>query len=84
MVHAIAGHGKTWFGLSCAHAIATGGRFLKWTAPVPLRALYIDGEMAAQDLQDRLQTICGNHLPDLLSIVSMDLYDGPVPNIATP
>jgi hypothetical protein len=84
MVHAKTGIGKTWFGLSCAHAIASGSRFLKWSAPAPLRVVYLDGEMAAQDVQDRLRTICSNMPePDHFKIVSFDLYDGPVPNLAS-
>jgi putative DNA primase/helicase len=40
--------------------------------------------MAAHDMQDRLRSICVNQPdPDYLNIVSFDLYDGPVPNLAT-
>jgi hypothetical protein len=80
MVHAKTGVGKTWFALGCAHAIAIGGRFLKWSAPAPLRVVYLDGEMAAQDTQERLRSI---GVGGAFNIVSFDLYDGPVPNLAS-
>jgi hypothetical protein len=85
MIHAQAGIGKTWFGLYCATAISTGETFLKWRAPEPLRVVYLDGEMAAQDLQDRLRTTCRDRMPapEFFKIVPFDLYDGPVPNLAT-
>jgi hypothetical protein len=84
MIHAKAGVGKTWFGLSCAYAIATGTAFLKWSAPSPLRVLYLDGEMAAEDVQERLKVICTRPPdPDYFKIVSFDIYDGPVVNLAT-
>jgi hypothetical protein len=84
MVHAKAGVGKTWFGLSCAYAIATGTVFLKWCAPAPLRVLYLDGEMAAEDVQGRLKAICTRPPdPGYFRIVSFDIYDGPVVNLAT-
>lgn len=53
MVFAPRGVGKTWFALSVAHAVATGGQFLRWRAPRPRRVLYIDGEMPAVALQAR-------------------------------
>jgi putative DNA primase/helicase len=84
MIHAMAGHGKTWFGLSCAYAIATGSSFLHWNAPAPLRVCYLDGEMAAHDVQERLRTLCIKRPdPGFFNLVSFDLYDGPVPNIAS-
>ncbi|BBF94483.1 AAA family ATPase [Blastochloris tepida] len=54
MLWAAPGVGKTMVGLSIALAAAGGGKFLGWKAPRPFRVLYIDGEMALQDLKDRL------------------------------
>ena len=51
------GVGKTYIGLSMAACIATGEGFLKWKAPSPRRVLYIDGEMAANELQERTKAI---------------------------
>jgi len=54
MVHAERGIGKTFFALSCAYAVATGGQFLSFKAPEPRNVLYIDGEMPAPAMQERL------------------------------
>jgi putative DNA primase/helicase len=84
MIHAKPGVGKTWFALSCAHAIATGGRFLKWSCPAPRSVVYLDGEMAASEMQGRLRALFIE--PDGAAhfhMVSFDLYDGPVPNLGT-
>jgi AAA domain/Homeodomain-like domain len=46
--------------------------------------VYLDGEMAAQDTQERLRGICHKMPePGYFRVVSFDLYDGPVPNIAS-
>lgn len=75
MVHAERGIGKTFFGLSCAYAVATGGKFLSFSAPEPQPVLYIDGEMPAPAMQERLAQL---HLsaagPEpLLTIITPDL-----------
>jgi hypothetical protein len=57
MIYAPRGIGKTWVALSLAHAIASGGEFLRWRAPRPRRVLYIDGEMPAVTLQERYTTV---------------------------
>jgi putative DNA primase/helicase len=57
MVYAPRGLGKTFFALGLAHAVAGGGAFLRWHAPTPRRVLYIDGEMPAVVMQDRLRLI---------------------------
>jgi KaiC/GvpD/RAD55 family RecA-like ATPase len=57
MIHAWRGVGKTLFSLNIAYAIASGGLFLGWRAPTPKRVLYIDGEMPAIVLQERLSDI---------------------------
>jgi hypothetical protein len=54
MLSAFRGVGKTQVAIGVAHAVATGGSFLHWNAPLPRHVLYIDGEMPGQDLQERL------------------------------
>ncbi|MEE9451869.1 MAG: AAA family ATPase, partial [Gammaproteobacteria bacterium] len=54
MVHAYRGIGKTYFALNVAYAVATGGEYLGWEAPNQCEVLYIDGEMAADSLQERI------------------------------
>lgn len=54
MVYAPAGVGKTHFCLGLAFAAATGGSFLRWEAERVSPVLYIDGELPAYILQERL------------------------------
>jgi hypothetical protein len=56
-VYAASGVGKTMFSLNLAYAIASGGNFLKYSAPKPRKVLYIDGEMAYVDIHSRLMQI---------------------------
>jgi putative DNA primase/helicase len=75
MVHAERGIGKTFFGLGCAYAIATGGAFLSFKAPKPRPVLYIDGEMPAAAMQERLMQLQVSNPCDeiLLRIITPDL-----------
>jgi AAA domain len=54
MLYGPRGTGKTYAALSIALAIAAGGTALRWRAPSPRRVLYIDGEMPAGQLQERV------------------------------
>lgn len=57
MIHARPGLGKTWFCMGVAHAVATGGTFLKWKADEARNVLYVDGEMSRREMFDRLNVI---------------------------
>jgi hypothetical protein len=57
MIAAPRGIGKTHLALVTAYAVACGGGFLGWTAPQPRRTLYVDGEMPAISMQERLARI---------------------------
>ncbi len=57
MIAAPRGIGKTHLALATAYAVACGGGFLGWKAPRPRRTLYIDGEMPAIAMQERLARI---------------------------
>lgn len=59
MIHAWRGLGKTWFTLSLSYSIACGEQFLKWPVAKPRRVLYLDGEMQASTMQNRLALITG-------------------------
>lgn len=48
------GVGKSFFGLSLANAITTGKDFGPWKMGNSVPALYLDGEMAIQDVKQRL------------------------------
>src|SRR3990167_4884910 len=57
MIYASRGIGKTFIALGIAHAVVTGTSFLKWSAPKPRGVLYLDGEMPASLMQERLKMI---------------------------
>ena len=87
MIHAPRGIGKTHVSLGIAHAVATGGEFLRWGAPRPRSVVFIDGEMSASALQERylaliLQTNATPE-PGLLQIITPDLQAGAMPDLAT-
>lgn len=56
-VYAATGLGKTLFTLNLAYAIAAGGDFLKYSCPKPRKVLYVDGEMAYNELHSRIMQI---------------------------
>ncbi len=51
------GVGKTHIALGIAYAVAVGGTFLCWTAPAAKKVIYVDGEMPAILMQERLHMI---------------------------
>ena len=87
MVFAARGIGKTHFGLAVAFAIATGGKFAKWSAPTPRRVLYLDGELPGGVMQKRLLMHCPDvePAPGFLRLFTPDLLpDGrALPDLAT-
>lgn len=88
MLHAFRGVGKTHMSLGIAYAVATGGEFLIWKALKPRGVLYIDGEMPASVLQERLARIVTMYnvkeLPGKLKILTPDLQpNGLMPDLAT-
>lgn len=60
-IYAATGVGKTLFSLNLAYSIAQGGNFLKYIVPKPRKVLYIDGEMAFNQVHSRLMQIKLNH-----------------------
>lgn len=88
MIHAYRGIGKTHVALGIAYAVASGGTFFKWTAPIPRRVLYLDGEMPACVIQERLLSIVsGSDIsipsPDYLQLLSPDLQPNGIPDLST-
>lgn len=57
MVYAPRGIGKTYLALSVAYALASGSECLRWRASRSAGVLYIDGEMPAVVLQERLAAL---------------------------
>lgn len=89
MVYARPGVGKTWFALSAAYAVATGGNFLSFSAPAPKRVLYLDGEMPSEAVRDRLADImnASNLKPpsdDYFRILSADRNEFGLPDLSDP
>lgn len=87
MIHAWRGIGKTHMALGIAYAVATSGKFLSWEAPCARRVLYIDGEMPAAAIRDRLKAMVEADERDLdpayLLVITPDAQEGPMPDLAT-
>ncbi len=89
MLHAWRGVGKTYVGLEMSFAIAAGSSFLSWRAPRPRPVLYLDGEMPARTMQERLAAIvrasdrADTFDPSNLRLVCADLQDEPLPSLST-
>src|SRR6185436_4053058 len=76
LVYGPAGIGKSFFALSLAWAVATGGSFLGWRSPRPHRVLYVDGEMGTPDLRARLALF--GPPPPTLDVYTPDLGNSPL------
>jgi len=87
MVFADRGIGKTFFCLSCAVALANGESFLSYKADKPVPVLYLDGEMQATAMQERLKQLTnGKPTKETLSIFTPDCQDltDHIPDIGDP
>lgn len=87
MIYAPRGIGKTHVSLNIAYAVASGGEFLGWKAERPQGVLFVDGEMPASLLQERLITIMLSNTKQPrapLKIVTPDLQSTGIPDLATP
>lgn len=87
LIYAKRGVGKTHLSLAIAYAIACGGTFLKWKAPLPKRVLFLDGEMTQADMHERLRRISlteDGPIPtdDYFRLITPDLQSDPLPNLS--
>jgi putative DNA primase/helicase len=73
------GLGKTFLALGIAWAVASGASFLGWQASRPHRVLYIDGEMAAVNLRERLRLL--GSAPPTLEFLVADLSTHSLPDL---
>jgi hypothetical protein len=73
------GLGKTFVALGIAWAAAAGASFLGWQASRPHRVLYLDGEMAAVDLRERLRLL--GSAPPTLDFLIADLGIHSLPDL---
>ena len=76
------GLGKTFMAMSIAWAVAGGGQFLNWRASRPHRVCYVDGEMPAVDMKERLRLL--GAVPPSLSFLLADLNEKGIPDLGTP
>ncbi len=88
ILYAARGIGKTFMALSMGLAVASGGTVLKWQAPSPKRVLYVDGEMPAITMQERLAALMSGmapppHVLQNLTIVTPDVQPMPMPDLST-
>jgi hypothetical protein len=90
MIYSPRGVGKTFLGTTSAYAIAAGADFLGFsTSGKPRKILYINGEMPAETMQERLATIVGGFAQqppadDYFRILSSDLSHLGLPDLAMP
>ncbi len=88
MIAAPRGLGKTHVALNVAFAVASGASFLRWRASAARRVLYVDGEMPAVSLQERLARIVAHSTADLtpsaLAFLAADQCEFGLPDLSTP
>lgn len=76
LVYGPTGIGKSFFALGVAWAVASGTSFLGWHAPQARRVLYVDGELGATELRERLALF--GPPPEGLMILAHGLGSGPL------
>lgn len=88
MLHAPRGIGKTHVALGLAYAVAGGGTLFRWKAARPSRVLYVDGEMPARTMQERLAAVVASGgsepPPGFLRLLAADLHEDGLPDLMTP
>lgn len=88
ILYAPRGIGKTFTALSMSLAVAGGLSLYNWRASKPSKVLYVDGEMPAITMQERLKALaCGMAAPESamrnLSLITPDMQNRPMPDLAT-
>ena len=72
--------------LRVAYAVASGGQFLSWKSENPTGVLYIDGEMALGDLQERAKQIDMRESKEFqapLKFLTRDPQEADFPDLST-
>jgi putative DNA primase/helicase len=88
MIYSPRGVGKTLLGMTSAYSIAAGISFLGFKIEKPRKVLYIDGEMPAEIMQERLAAIVAGFAQqppadDYFRILMADLSDDGLPDLGT-
>jgi DNA-binding CsgD family transcriptional regulator len=87
MIYAPRGVGKTHVALGIAYAVTSNTAFLGWQPTKARNVLYLDGEMPAALMQERLLALAdANRVPLIASfkLITPDLQRGAMPDLATP
>ena len=74
------GHGKSRLALSISYLLGTAGSFIGWTAPKPIRVLYVDGELPPQDMDEWLARL-GEPTENLRVLSDKRNYDLGLPRV---
>ncbi len=88
ILYAPRGVGKTFTALSMSLAVARGLSLYNWQASKPNKVLYVDGEMPAITIQERLKALAfGMAAPEIamqnLFLITPDMQNCPMPDFAT-
>jgi putative DNA primase/helicase len=88
MLYGPRGCGKTHVAVGIGLAVATGTGFLRWQASEPKRVLYIDGEMPAGALQERLEAakrkvLNPSFAEQNFEILAADIYRDGLPDLSS-
>jgi hypothetical protein len=88
MIYSSRGIGKTLLGLTSGYAIAVGAGFLGFKIETPRKVVYVDGEMPAPTMQERLAAIVNGFpeqppTPEHFRILISDLTENGLPDLAT-
>ena len=88
MIYARAGVGKTWFTLQLALGMTRPGKiFGPFTSTGDYNVFYLDGEMAAKEMQDRINSLAIEYEPTRFVLCSSELLalqNQPIPNLIDP
>lgn len=91
-IYAERGFGKSWLMQTIALVMATSIEALGFRNPAPCRVLYVDGEMASEELQERSANLCRVlHVPErsplldtgALTIIAADWQSDYLPRLDT-
>lgn len=82
------GIGKTFAALSIGLAVAGGLSIYNWQAPTARQVLYVDGEMPALAMQERLSALASGmaapvHALENLGLLTPDMQPRPMPDLST-
>jgi RecA-family ATPase len=82
MVYGRRGIGKSFLSLSIAIAVAGQRQFLDWRGEGKFGVLYVDGEMAADQLQQRIKKLAGVDAATLpMHFMARDWYETGMPSL---